>query len=779
MGNRKKVLGTKEAIKEELKTQLVYGCEEGTCVGIFCKVADVEPFVGDVIRLLSEYNSYFLCQSLYFVHKKVLHNLKKEEKIEQQFSLHKNFSTNHLPLHKQKYKKYSHSRYSERKEMLESAKSVLEYLYRDMVADSGVSLSVPNSPYMASAVHTSLEDPQKEVLLFELARIVHQKRAQTTSIMLQALFYHELNKIKQVYKDSSVVRLVKLFNAVKETVKFEKKYFLRFLSAIQKMCYIASISNIVCMERCNRMAGGPNYKKETECGFYEEEEFPVPGSLQKIAYPESTRVIEECVMCRGSFAECEYPQCDHLCLLSEKLCVNELIDLIKSLSIVIDNTSMVNLREGTLLITILKTLKALYELAVKTGVIHHSIFINKRFSRLLNCKLEIRYHKEGAPSILDYPFILDMAGKSELIHIENTTRMKSELQASFFRSLFEGKIVPPYLRFEIRRETVVEDSAELLQKLGEGTKWRQLKIKFAGEDGVDAGGVKKEFFQILSQKILEQWDIFEEKNGTLWLKRYAHEDLCARESLYYLLGCILGLAAYNNSVLCFHFPNIFYKRLLGHISIFEDLKQIDPSLYTSLSQLKTMSAEEISTLDLEFPPGTVHGSTCVSKDNISAFIREYHRDVLETSVEPAFGQIRQGFWSICGDTFIKSLLPCELSVLIGGIECHNLEEIEQYTTYTGYSRDSLLVQYFWEVFKEYDSTMQKKLLRFVTGSDRAPSGGVSKIALVLMRNGGDTDSLPSSHTCFNTLLIPEYTTKDKLKTKLDTAITFTEGFFLL
>jgi ubiquitin-protein ligase E3 A len=46
-----------------------------------------------------------------------------------------------------------------------------------------------------------------------------------------------------------------------------------------------------------------------------------------------------------------------------------------------------------------------------------------------------------------------------------------------------------------------------------------------------------------------------------------------------------------------------------------------------------------------------------------------------------------------------------------------------------------------------------------------------------MKNGCDTDRMPSSQTCFNTLLLPEYKTKEKLYEKLGKAIDMTAGFF--
>jgi hypothetical protein len=40
------------------------------------------------------------------------------------------------------------------------------------------------------------------------------------------------------------------------------------------------------------------------------------------------------------------------------------------------------------------------------------------------------------------------------------------------------------------------------------------------------------------------------------------------------------------------------------------------------------------------------------------------------------------------------------------------------------------------------------------------------------------DRLPTSHTCFNALLVPEYASKDKLRERLLTAVENAQGFGL-
>lgn len=70
-------------------------------------------------------------------------------------------------------------------------------------------------------------------------------------------------------------------------------------------------------------------------------------------------------------------------------------------------------------------------------------------------------------------------------------------------------------------------------------------------------------------------------------------------------------------------------------------------------------------------------------------------------------------------------------------------------------------------------------VRAPRGSDLAPVGGLERLALKIQRNGGEpTDRLPTSQTCFNLLMLPEYSDEAKLRRLLTTAIENAEGFGL-
>jgi len=90
-----------------------------------------------------------------------------------------------------------------------------------------------------------------------------------------------------------------------------------------------------------------------------------------------------------------------------------------------------------------------------------------------------------------------------------------------------------------------------------------------------------------------------------------------------------------------------------------------------------------------------------------------------------------------------------------------------------------LIGAFWEIVHGMSVEDKKKLLFFCTGSDRSPIKGLGSMTFVISRNGPDSDRLPTAHTCFNHLLLPEYSDKEKLRVCLMTAINNAEGFGLM
>ena len=110
--------------------------------------------------------------------------------------------------------------------------------------------------------------------------------------------------------------------------------------------------------------------------------------------------------------------------------------------------------------------------------------------------------------------------------------------------------------------------------------------------------------------------------------------------------------------------------------------------------------------------------------------------------------------------------------------CHCTTVLHSCRYEGNYQADSKVVQWLWTVVNEMSLEDKRKFLKFFTGSDRAPIGGLGRLTTIVQRAGPDSDRLPTAHTCFNTLLLPEYGSRGKLRTLLHTAIQNAAGFGL-
>lgn len=142
-----------------------------------------------------------------------------------------------------------------------------------------------------------------------------------------------------------------------------------------------------------------------------------------------------------------------------------------------------------------------------------------------------------------------------------------------------------HLKLNVRRSSILEDALSQLSNKSKLLK-NPLKVKFVGEEGVDEGGVRKEFFQLLLEALFNpMYAMFIEKNERyMWFNKSSFECNINFE----LIGTLLGLAIYNSVLLDLNFPIVTYKKLVKMAPVLEDLKSIEPELYNTLNNISKM-----------------------------------------------------------------------------------------------------------------------------------------------------------------------------------------------
>ena len=142
--------------------------------------------------------------------------------------------------------------------------------------------------------------------------------------------------------------------------------------------------------------------------------------------------------------------------------------------------------------------------------------------------------------------------------------------------LLQSGMASLYLLLEVRRDSILEDTLNHIVKPNLNFK-KPLRVHFVGEPGVDEGGVRKEFFQLLTRSLFDpSYGMlnYNEQKVLYWFNGFTHEPNINFE----LIGILMGLAIYNNILLDVPFPLVCYKTLLFQEPTLDDLREWQPEI---------------------------------------------------------------------------------------------------------------------------------------------------------------------------------------------------------
>lgn len=331
------------------------------------------------------------------------------------------------------------------------------------------------------------------------------------------------------------------------------------------------------------------------------------------------------------------------------------------------------------------------------------------------------------------------------------------------------------LQLSVRRDQVFLDSFKSLYfKSADEMKYGKLSVRFHGEEGVDAGGVSREWFQVLARGMFNpNYALFipvASDRTTFHPNRLSGVN---QEHLMFFkfIGRIIGKALYEGRVLDCHFSRAVYKRMLGKIVSVKDMENLDLDYYKSLlwmleNDITDIITETFSVEVDDFGESQVidlveNGRNIpVTEDNKEEYVQRVVEHRLVTSVKEQLDHFLQGFHDIIPADLISIFNEQELELLISGLPEIDVDEWKNNTEYHNYSASSPQIQWFWRAVRSFDKEERAKLLQFVTGTSKVPLNGFRELEGMngvnkfnIHRDYGNKDRLPSSHTCFNRKLI--------------------------
>eukprot|EP00835_Amoeboradix_gromovi_P006009 NODE_637_length_5728_cov_0.215669.p1 type:complete len:678 gc:universal NODE_637_length_5728_cov_0.215669:3102-1069(-) len=388
-------------------------------------------------------------------------------------------------------------------------------------------------------------------------------------------------------------------------------------------------------------------------------------------------------------------------------------------------------------------------------------------------------------------------------------RLPSQLDASIpqYKRDFRRKLVyfrsQPPLRvlhgqcvLPIRRSSVFDDAFNEIMKLNPSELKKKLHIKFNNEQGLDFGGLSREFFYLLSHEMFNpQYGLFvysAHDNYTLQMNPNSHVNP-DHLSWFQFIGRVVGLSVFHRRFLDAYFVRPFYKMILNKPIRFEDMETIDADVYKSLQWMLENDITDVlectfSTEEEEFGILQTHDlkengrNISVTNENKQDYVDLIVEWRIHKRVHAQLEAFKVGFHEFIPSDLINVFDEKELEMLIGGIAEIDIKDWKSNTVYKNYTEDDLIIKRFWELMEQWDNEQRGRFLQFCTGTSRIPvngfkdlqgSDGPRKFTLERVK---DETALPKAHTCFNRIDLPNYSSFKVLEQKLSMAIEETIGF---
>jgi E3 ubiquitin-protein ligase HUWE1 len=165
----------------------------------------------------------------------------------------------------------------------------------------------------------------------------------------------------------------------------------------------------------------------------------------------------------------------------------------------------------------------------------------------------------------------------------------------------------------------------------------------------------------------------------------------------------------------------------------------------------------------------------VTSDNVSEYIELLCEHRLCGRVRFEISQFLAGFYSVvpAGMLAAAGMDELDLALLISGVDELCVDDWREHTTGTALSRCPKLVGWFWEVMEEISAVDRARVLHFTTGCSKLPPDGFRAVGFKIdLLDGVDEKHLPNAHTCFNTIGLPLYRSKEQLRGKLMAAVPY-------
>ncbi|RHY31660.1 hypothetical protein DYB32_003286 [Aphanomyces invadans] len=357
-----------------------------------------------------------------------------------------------------------------------------------------------------------------------------------------------------------------------------------------------------------------------------------------------------------------------------------------------------------------------------------------------------------------------------------------------------------HTKMKVYRNKIFEESIQLLVILKVDQLCSKTKITLLGESAIDAGGVTREWYTLLTD------EIFSADQGLFFVSNVEDQSFFIQPNSatlngpnhlnhFLAVGRLLGRAIIDGQVLPFHFCVPLFKMLLGYPVSMDDIRYLDPTVYSSLAYVR--DCDDVDDLALTFSVTVDEAGSevelvvggrdiAVTNANKAEYVDRMVQYLLFDRVAPQLQHLVQGLYDVLPQELLMPFDYKELELMLCGFSEIDVADWKRSTIVSKSLED--VVGWFWDVI-EFDMTASEraKLLQFTTGSSRVPLQGFK----ALTSNDGrlcpfnlygipyTRGSFPRVHSCFNRIDLPIYPSRELLREGLFVLVTMDTAEFTI
>lgn len=367
-------------------------------------------------------------------------------------------------------------------------------------------------------------------------------------------------------------------------------------------------------------------------------------------------------------------------------------------------------------------------------------------------------------------FLLENIGGSDTFK-DKQHFFYSELRK--YHSNCNHKPIPLHLN----RDKLLNSSFKATKRFSVSDWCGKFEITFAGEPGIDWGGLHREFFELICRALFDSdnglFDRFHDKQPAL-----VHPNSNRPPSLklkhFEFAGKIVGKCVYecalggsNRQMIRARFTRSFLAQLIGLGVHYKHFEQDDPDLYHSkVKYILDTDLDANDDLELNFIEDVYdangqltksinlipNGSKIrVTNETKLQYLDALAQHKLYNNVQDEVGSFLKGLNAIIPDHLLSIFDEDELEMLICGTDEYSVNDFRMNHIANGRSPEfRQVLAWFWTAVSNFNKTEMAKLLQFTTGCSQLPLGGFQELSPRFQITAAPTfGNLPTAHTCFN------------------------------